>query len=90
MAASATSSPSKTEPRPTPSSTRACIRRRSGSATASEQRLPSRQAEATKPAFFVGLLDFLLANEADLIDFAGAAGLDPAKIGRARDALAQG
>ncbi|KAB0676032.1 DUF3572 family protein [Aureimonas leprariae] len=46
------------------------------------------RAAAAEPTFFVGLLDFLLANEADLMDFAGAAGLDPAEIGRAREALA--
>lgn len=46
------------------------------------------RVEAGKLAFLVGLLDFLMANEADLMDFTGAAGLDPAEIGQARDALA--
>ncbi|WP_062120736.1 DUF3572 domain-containing protein [Aureimonas sp. AU40] len=46
--------------------------------------------EATKPAFFVGLLDFILAHEPTLMAFAGAAGLDPAEVGLARKRLANG
>ena len=45
------------------------------------------RTEAAKPAFFVGLLDFLLANEDDLMDFAGSVGLDPSEVERARDAI---
>ena len=46
------------------------------------------RAEAAKPAFFVGLLDFILAHEPTTMDFAGRAGLDPAAVQIARDALA--
>jgi hypothetical protein len=46
--------------------------------------------EARSPAFFVGLLDFILAYEPTLMAFAGAAGLDPAEIGLARERLVNG
>jgi hypothetical protein len=46
------------------------------------------RAEAAKPAFFVGLLDFILAHEPTTMDFAAHAGLDPAEVQIARDALA--
>ncbi|GGE01511.1 hypothetical protein GCM10011390_20510 [Aureimonas endophytica] len=47
------------------------------------------RTEAVKPAFFVGLFDFLLANDGDLMDFAGSAGLAPGEAERARDELSQ-
>ncbi|WP_155897512.1 DUF3572 domain-containing protein [Aureimonas ureilytica] len=43
---------------------------------------------ASKPSFFVGLLDFILAHEPTVLDFAAAAELDPAEIGMARERLA--
>ncbi|WP_274534692.1 DUF3572 family protein [Aureimonas sp. AU20] len=43
--------------------------------------------EASNPAFFVGLLDFILAHEPTLMAFAGTAGLDPAEVGLARQRL---
>ncbi|WAJ31185.1 DUF3572 domain-containing protein [Antarcticirhabdus aurantiaca] len=46
------------------------------------------RAEAAKPAFFVGLLDFILAYEPTTMDFANRAGLDPAAVQVARDKLA--
>ncbi|WAJ26815.1 DUF3572 family protein [Antarcticirhabdus aurantiaca] len=46
------------------------------------------RAEAAKPAFFAGLLDFILAYEPTTMDFAGRAGLDPAAVQIARDKLA--
>ena len=42
----------------------------------------------SKPSFFVGLLDFVLAHEPTVLDFATAAELDPAEIGIARERLA--
>ncbi|WP_427023060.1 DUF3572 domain-containing protein [Aureimonas ureilytica] len=46
-----------------------------------------RQA-AAKEHFFVAILDFILAHEPTVLDFAAAAGLDPAEIGMARERLA--
>lgn len=46
------------------------------------------RTEATKPAFFVGLLDFILGHEPTLMDFANAAELDPAEVALARERLA--
>lgn len=46
------------------------------------------RTEATKPAFFVGLLDFILGHEPTLIDFANAAELDPSEVALARERLA--
>lgn len=43
---------------------------------------------AARPSFFVGLLDFILAHEPTVMDFAAAAALDPVEIGMARDRLA--
>ena len=43
---------------------------------------------ASKPSFFVGLLDFILAHEPTVLDFAAAAELDPTEIGMAREKLA--
>lgn len=48
------------------------------------------RAAAGKPAFFVGLLDFLMNHEPSLMEFASAAGLDPLEIGLARERLARG
>ena len=47
------------------------------------------RSAAAKPSFFVALLDFILAHEPTVLDFAGAAGLDPAEIGMARERLAK-
>ena len=47
------------------------------------------RSAAARPSFFVGLLDFILAHEPTVLDFAGAAGLDPAEIGMARERLAK-
>lgn len=47
------------------------------------------RSAASRPNFFVGLLDFILAHEPTVLDFAGAAGLDPAEIGMARERLAK-
>ena len=46
------------------------------------------RAAATKPAFFVGLLDFILAHEPTVMAFAAEAGLDPSEVEKAREALA--
>lgn len=43
---------------------------------------------AHDPAFYVGLLDFILAHEPTLEAFASAASLEPLDVGRARDKLA--
>jgi Protein of unknown function (DUF3572) len=45
-----------------------------------------RQA-ATDPAFLPAVLDFILAHEADLLDFAAQLGIDPKHIGAARRLL---
>ena len=50
--------------------------------------IPQMRAAATKPAFFVGLLDFILAQEPTVMAFAAEAGLDPAEVGKARETLA--
>ncbi len=42
----------------------------------------------TQPGFLVGVLDFFLANEADLIAFSEAAGKAPEQMMAARHALA--
>lgn len=46
------------------------------------------RAEAAKPAFFVGLLDFILAHEPTAEDFAYRFHFDPATVQAARDKLA--
>jgi hypothetical protein len=46
-----------------------------------------RQA-ARDPSFLPAVLDFILSHEHDLVDFAAIAGIDPKRVGRARDALA--
>ena len=43
---------------------------------------------AHEPRFLVVLLEHMLANESLLLAFAASAGVDPAAIGQARDALA--
>ena len=42
---------------------------------------------AVEPGFFAGLLDYFLANEGLLVDFARDAGVNPEDIVRARAAL---
>lgn len=46
------------------------------------------RAEAENPAFLVGVLDFILANEKDVIDFASVVAIEPRQIGVRRNALA--
>ena len=43
---------------------------------------------ARDPSFLPAVLDFILSHEHDLVDFAAIAGIDPKRIGRAREALA--
>jgi hypothetical protein len=45
------------------------------------------RAAAATPGFLAGILDYLIANEALLLDFTAERGLDPASVVRARDAL---
>jgi L-cystine uptake protein TcyP (sodium:dicarboxylate symporter family) len=45
------------------------------------------RAAARDPAFFAGLLDFLLGHEPTLLAFAAQAGLSPESVGQARDRL---
>ena len=45
------------------------------------------RAAAATPGFLAGILDYLIANEALLLDFAAERGFDPASVVRARDAL---
>lgn len=45
------------------------------------------RAHAADPAFLGGVLDFLLEDEAALLDFAAAAGIKPEAVARARHAL---
>ncbi|MEM1038296.1 MAG: DUF3572 domain-containing protein [Pseudomonadota bacterium] len=45
------------------------------------------RSAAQEPNFLVGVLDFYLAHEPDLIEFAEAEGLDPETIVKARHAL---
>ncbi|WP_062233666.1 DUF3572 domain-containing protein [Aureimonas sp. N4] len=47
-----------------------------------------RQA-AAQPGFFVGVLDFILANEADVLDLASQLAMRPEGIGKARNLLAK-
>ena len=42
---------------------------------------------AADPAFFAGLLDFILADERTLTAFAAETAIAPASVGRAREAL---
>ena len=44
---------------------------------------------AADPAFLAGILDFLLAHEAWLLAFTGAAGIPPARVADARRALSK-
>jgi hypothetical protein len=45
------------------------------------------RARAADPAVLAGVLDYLLGNEADLLAFCAAAGIDPALPARARRLL---
>jgi hypothetical protein len=45
------------------------------------------RAAAADPAFFAGLLDFLLGHEPTLLAFAGEADVAPEDVARAREAL---
>lgn len=45
------------------------------------------RAAARDPSFLPALLDYLLANETDLVAFAGEMNLDPARVRAARDLL---
>jgi hypothetical protein len=45
------------------------------------------RAAAANPAFFAGLLDFLLGHEPTLLAFAAQADLSPGAIGAARETL---
>jgi gamma-glutamylcysteine synthetase len=47
------------------------------------------RAAAAQPAFFAGLLDFLLAHEPTLLAFAADADLSPAAVMAARQTLSQ-
>lgn len=46
------------------------------------------RAAAKDPSFMPSLLDYLLANEKDLVAFAEEMNLDPARVRTARDLLA--
>lgn len=46
------------------------------------------RAVASQPAFFVGVLDFILVHEPAVMAFAKHADLSPAAIGQARETLA--
>lgn len=46
------------------------------------------RAAARDKSFYPALLDYMLANEADLVAFATEMNLDPARIRMARDVLA--
>lgn len=46
------------------------------------------RAAASEPSFFVALLDFILADEATVLDFAASSSIRPERIGEARRALA--
>lgn len=45
------------------------------------------RAASRDPSFFPALLDYLLANEAELVAFADEMNLDPSRIRAARDKL---
>ena len=45
------------------------------------------RAAASKPAFFAGLLDFMLGHEATLLAFASEAGIAPEAVRAARERL---
>lgn len=45
------------------------------------------RAAAAQPGFLAGVLQFVLAHEPTLMQFAEAAGIDPAEVGRACRAL---
>jgi len=47
------------------------------------------RAQAARPEFFVGVLDFILANEPDVLDLASQLALPPTAIGKARNQLAK-
>ena len=47
----------------------------------------SLRAAAATPGFLAGILDYLIANEALLLDFTAEHGFDPASVVRARDVL---
>lgn len=46
------------------------------------------RAAAADPSFFVALLDFLLADERTVLDFAASQGIAPERVAEARRALA--
>lgn len=46
------------------------------------------RAAARDPSFLPALLDYLLANETELVAFAAEMNLDPARVRSARDVLA--
>ena len=45
---------------------------------------------ARRPGFFAAVLDYLAGHEPDLLAFAEASGLDPARIAAARQVLGDG
>ncbi len=45
---------------------------------------------ALEPGFLAGVLEHMLADETLLIGFADSAGIDPAQVARAHDALGEG
>ena len=45
------------------------------------------RAAAREPGFLAGVLEHMLADESLLIAFAAGAGIDPAEVARARNAL---
>ncbi len=47
------------------------------------------RAAAAEPAFFVGLFDFILGREDDVLDLASQLHIQPSAIGRARNQLAK-
>lgn len=48
------------------------------------------RAAARQPGFLAGVMQFILAHEPTLLQFAQAAGIDPSEIGRAHNALPHG
>ncbi len=48
------------------------------------------RAAAMQPGFLAGVIEFVLAHEPTLMAFAEQAGVDPADVGRARQALPLG
>jgi hypothetical protein len=48
----------------------------------------SLRTAAREPNFLLGILDYMMSDEAMLVAFAEHSGIDPMDVGRARDALA--